>query len=116
MSEFYGEKGSEPLGNPADDPVMVVRIHPADDPMSPSARRVIRAGYATGVVPARPWVPVSGASRVNGYAHEDVKEWPVTYPIHYTTAFRHERAHESRRGNVNQTDDRGDMDVEAFKG
>lgn len=73
------------LGDPTQDPPLVVRVHPGDDPYSPAARRVIRiTGTGRWV-----WLQVTGTGRLGTYQHRDVADWPVQHPIIYAATFRH---------------------------
>ncbi|MFC5996914.1 hypothetical protein ACFQE5_22140 [Pseudonocardia hispaniensis] len=72
-------------GDPTQDPPMVVRVHPDDDPRDPEARRVIRI-----TDPGRwVWLQVTGTGRFVTYQHRDVAGWPIQHPIVYAATFRH---------------------------
>lgn len=110
--DFYGQANGAALGDPAQDPPMTVRVHPDDDPADQDARRVIRTAD---VSPTGLWILVTGDWGVgNGHYHADVADWPVQYPIRYCATYRHAAAEAQRRGQV-RSDERGDMDVTAFK-
>jgi hypothetical protein len=85
--EFYAPREPEPLGDPTTDPPMTVRVHPDDDPYSPTARRVIRTD-------ARQWVLVTGPGVGR---HDGVATWPVQHPLVWATAYRHAEAAKVRR-------------------
>lgn len=118
MTEFYDKPAAAPLGDPAADRPMTVRVHPDDDPRDPKARRAIRVA---GVHPW-PWVQVTGVAWEEDcedgmwWTDDEVATWPVTHPIQYCTAFRHAAASAAREGRTAQPAERGDLDVSAFRG
>lgn len=103
MSEYYVPPVPQKLGNPSLDPPMTVRVHPDDDPRSPSARRAIRT---TANGPS--WHGVTGAPHA-AYRSSDVATWPVQHPIVYGTVYRHAAAADAR-GSSSQVLDGGDAE------
>ncbi|GAB3429929.1 hypothetical protein [Actinophytocola sediminis] len=56
------------------DPVLTVRVHPADDPASPTARRVVRTNRSS-----HPWLVLTAPSLDPRLSRTDaeVRAWPV---------------------------------------
>lgn len=122
MSDYYAEPEPEPLGDPALDPPMTVRHHPDDNPRDPKARRVIRSDQGVGRNPGNAgWTIITGdrhwfSGLRAGLYHHEVADWPVSHGFLYSVAFRHAEAAAARRGDHAQAADRGDMDLDAFRG
>ncbi len=115
VPEFYRPPAPKPLGDPASDPPMTVRVQGGHDRAvrySATARRAIRTTSTS-----EPWVLVAGppGAAVGGWAtHADVAGWPVVADVVNQAAFaRH--GHVPSEGAL-RVAERGDMDVDAFKG
>lgn len=112
VSEFYAPRAARDLGDPALDPPMTVRVHRGEDRTvrySPDARRAVRTTSDT-----EPWVLVTGSGGVGGWlSHGDVQDWPVAHWLVCETAFAR---HAPSRPAVLQPVERGDMDVDSFRG
>lgn len=69
---------SDLIIDPATDPVGTVRVYPDDDPLSPAAARVIRAGWSYS--PDSPvWMWLTGRPGDSDYylSGADVAGWPI---------------------------------------
>jgi hypothetical protein len=112
VPEFYRPPALKPLGDPASDPPLTVRVQGGQDRAtrySPDALRVIR----TADVGAAPWVEVAGPEIGWRFTDTDVAGWPVVAAVVNETAFARPAA---APGPPAQSIERGDMGVEAFKG
>lgn len=111
VSEFYAPRAAPDLGDPALDPPMTVRVHRGEDRAvrySPDALRAVKTSERT-------WLLVAGDTDDIGETRldDDVRGWPVVHWLICETAFaRHTPATPA----MLQPAERGDMDVDSFRG
>lgn len=116
--EFYGPARTADLGDPALDPPMTVRVRGAEDRASRYAADAWRAVRTTRLG-TRAWLLVAGPSDeewlIGGWLHDDeVRTWPVVHSTVNSAAFRLAAGHQAGHGE--QVHERGDLDVDAFRG
>lgn len=109
--EFYGPAEAAQLGDPAADPPLTVRMQPPvtwGRRFSPITPRVVKVGPDQ-------WCEVF--DRFYWRGDEEVADWPVQHPLEYGLAMRKTLGPlQPGRASAAQPTERGDMDVEAFRG
>jgi hypothetical protein len=112
VSEFYGPGSPRGLGDPASDPPLTVRVQGGQaraNRYDPDALRVIRTADVGGA----PWVEVAGPEIGWRFTDADVAGWPVVAAVVNAAAFAR---HDATSGTPAQIVERGDMDVDSFRG
>lgn len=113
--EFYGPARTVDRGDPATDPPMTVRVQNGEDRAvrySATARRAIKTDDPRLF---DPWIVVAGPPVGQWLTDDEVRTWPVVHPIVNAAAFRL-AAGDGQTGHGQQVHERGDLDVDAFKG
>lgn len=112
MSEFYAPARRDDLGDPATDPPLTVRVRaePGDQHARLFDRDAVRA-VKTDDRDSCPWFVVTGGSYA-WFTDEQVSTWPVV-PA-YAVSAPWTRAAQAEPAPA--THERGDMDVDAFRG
>ena len=120
--EFYGPAEPEQLGDPAADLPFTIRIQPPatwERRYDPATPRAVKLGARTGAPGL--WARVCGnppAIVGDLVADETVADWPVQHFLEVGVAMVKTRGplQPGRATSVTQPAERGDMDVEAFRG
>lgn len=115
MNEFPDKPVSAALGQPELDPPFTWRVHPDDQPMDLHARRVMRVPDRSDEPALMVWVVVSGSGTGYWHRHDEVAAWPYTSDTVAGAAVIVAAGRGPREGLV-QPAERGDMDVDSFKG
>lgn len=115
--EFY-DQTSHDVGDPADDLPLTVRVQGGQDRAvrySADAMRAVR----TTATDAYPWVIVAGPAAVGASLSDaEVRDWTVMPALFVSTPWAMEAARTAsgQPGHGAQVHERGDLDVEAFRG
>jgi len=108
--EFHDKPVSAAVGTPELDPPFTWRIVPGARPLDLHAPRVLRS-----TVPGDPgWLVVSGPLAGEIRYDEEVRDWPYTSDTSAGAAVI--LARRAPREGLVQPAERGDLDVESFKG
>ncbi len=114
--EFYGSPRSVDFGDPTLDLPMTVRVLNGQDRAVRYSAAAVRAVRTTDT-DETPWFIVAGADDEAGHrwlSDDEVRDWPVCPAVVNAAAFR--LAAGDQTGHGRQAHDRGDMDVDAFRG
>lgn len=121
VSEFYAPRAAPDLGDPALDPPGTIRVEGGEDRhvrlFDPAARRAVRTSVAF-----PPWVLIAGEDAPPPFlrpgdplSHFDVRDWTVVPPLFVTVPWTRTTGRVPHEGAITSVE-RGDMDVDSFRG